>query len=145
MSEQSSTAPGKAFYVISIIALLWNLAGVAAYLGQVTMSPETLAAMGSAERALYENVPAWATAAFAIAVHGGAIGCILLLLRNAGALVFFVLSTAGVIVQMGHAFLMTEALAVLGPTAAVMPGLIFVAGLLLIWFTLSSKSKGWIR
>ena len=46
------------------------------------MNPNIVDAMPEAYRAIVENRPAWATAAFAIAVFGGAFGCLLLLLRK---------------------------------------------------------------
>ena len=82
MNQEMTSAPSKAYYWISGVALAWNLIGIMAYLGQVTMGPEVLAEMSDAERRLYENVAAWATSAYAIAVNAGALGCLLLLLRK---------------------------------------------------------------
>ena len=77
--ELKGTAP-KWFMVVAAVLLVWNLLGVMAYVMQVTMSPETLAALPQEQRQLYESTPAWATAAFAVAVNFGALGCVLLLL-----------------------------------------------------------------
>ena len=71
MSE-STNKPSVGFWIIGVIALIWNLMGVFAYITQVNMTDEVIAALPDAERALYENVPAWVTGAFAIAVFGGA-------------------------------------------------------------------------
>jgi hypothetical protein len=46
------------------------------------MNAEAIAAMPETHRAIIEGRPAWATGGFAIAVFGGAIGCLLLLFRN---------------------------------------------------------------
>ena len=51
-------------------------------------------------RAIIEVRPAWATGAFAIAVFGGALGCLLLLLRKSTAYYLFIASLLGVIVAM---------------------------------------------
>ena len=82
MSETSNNKAPTWFMVVAGILLVWNLLGVMAYLMQVTMSPEIVAALPDAQRQLYENTPKWATAAFAIAVNGGALGCLLLLLKR---------------------------------------------------------------
>ena len=63
------------FWILSAVMLVWNLMGVMAYIAQVTMSPEALAALPVAEQNLHANTPAWANGAFAIAVWGGAAGC----------------------------------------------------------------------
>ena len=62
------------FWIISSIALLWNLIGCAAYLGMQMIPPELLETMPEAERTLMENTPVWATAAFAVAVWFGLLG-----------------------------------------------------------------------
>ena len=63
MSEETSGGTPRSFLIIGIVALLWNLMGVMSYIMQVTMSPEALANMPEAERALMESLPAWATGA----------------------------------------------------------------------------------
>ena len=78
----TSVKPPVWFWVVSIIALVWNLMGVAAYLMDAYMSIEQLEAMSQEMRELYEGRPAWVTAAFAIAVFAGFIGSIGLLLRK---------------------------------------------------------------
>lgn len=85
-----SAKPSAAFWIISVLALLWNLLGVMAYIMQVTMTPEALQALPAEQQALYTNVPAWATAAFAVAVWGSTLGCILLLLRKKLSTLFFI-------------------------------------------------------
>jgi len=133
------------FWVIAGVALLWNLMGVASYFGQVTISDEAIAALPAAEQALYKNTPAWATASFAIAVFSGAAGCILLLLRNRLAVFAFGLSLISIIIQMSYWLLMTNSIAVYGPGGATMPVLVIVIGALLLWFSMSSKTKGWFK
>jgi len=90
------------FWVIGIVALIWNVLGVMNYLSQ--MNAETVATMPETHRAIIEGRPAWATGGFAIAVFGGALGCLLLLLRKSAASYLFIASLVGVIVTMIHTF-----------------------------------------
>lgn len=144
MNDEASAAPPKVFYWISGVALVWNLFGIMAYLGQVTMSPEVLAEMPAERRALFENVPAWATAAYAIAVNAGALGCLLLLIRKSLAIPLLAVSLAAVLVQMFHAFFMTNSIEVLGGSSVVFPLVIILIGAYLVWFAMDAKKKGWI-
>jgi len=134
----NNKAPGW-FMIVAALALIWNLLGVMAYIMQVTMSPEAFAALPEAQRQIYENTPKWATAAFAIAVNGGALGCILLLLKRNLAGLFLQLSLAGVVVQMLHSFFMSNSFEVFGPGGLVMPVLVFVIAVYLV--TLAAKAK----
>ncbi len=135
----------KKFYWISAIALVWNASGILAYVGQVTMSPETLAEMPDAERALYEAVPAWSTAAFAIAVHAGAIGCILLLLGKALARPLLVVSLACVLAQNYHTYFVANVTDVMGVGNVVFSAVVVLISVFLIAFANNAKQHGWIR
>lgn len=143
MSEVSTNSAPKWFMIVAAILLIWNLLGVMAYLMQVTMGPEALAALPEAERQLYENTPAWATAAFAVAVNGGALGCLLLLLKRNLAGIFLQLSLAGVLVQMFHSFFMSNAFEVFGPGGLIMPVMVLAVAIYLVTLAAMAKVKRW--
>jgi hypothetical protein len=140
----STNKPAAWFWIISSIALVWNLLGVMAYVAQVTMSPEALQALPEKERTLMESVPGWATGAFAVAVWGGALGCVLLLLKRKLATPILVLSFIGVLVQMYHSFFISNSIEVYGPGGMVMPIMVLIIGMFLIWFSRKSTANGWI-
>jgi hypothetical protein len=143
MSEDN-VKPPQSFFWIAGVTLVWNLLGVGAYVAQVTMSPDALNALPEAERVLYENVPSWATAAFAIAVNGGALGCFLLLLRRSLAIPILIASLAGVIVQMYHSLFIANSIEVYGPGGMIMPVMVVIVAAFLIWYSMSAKKKTWI-
>ncbi len=144
MTERMSNKPTRWFWILAIAALVWNLLGVMAYVMQVSMTEEALALLPEDQRVLYETVPAWATAAFAIAVFAGAVGCIALLLRKSWATPLLVLSLAGVLVQMFHSFFLSDALEVYGSSGMVMPILVLVIAVWLVGFSRSAAAKGWL-
>lgn len=100
MNNETIDGVHWSFWVIGVVALIWNVMGVANFFAQ--MNPDVLAAYRESERAIVESRPAWATAGFAIAVFGGALGCLLLLLRKSAAYYLFIASLLGVIVTMIH-------------------------------------------
>ena len=135
--------PTRGFWIISGLALIWNLLGVMAYLMQVMMTPEALAAMGEAERALYADMPSWVTGAYAVAVFGGALGCIALLLRKAWSIPLFVVSLVGILLQMGYTLVVANTIEVMGAGIIVMPLFIILVAIYLIMFSRSSKAQGY--
>lgn len=142
MSEDRIKAPTW-FMVVAGVLLVWNLLGVMAYIAQVTMSPEAMAALSEAERQLYETTPEWATAAFAIAVNGGALGCLFLLLKRNIAAIFLQLSLLGVIVQLYHAFFMSRSFEVFGPGEMIMPVMVLVIAIYLVTLAAKAKARRW--
>jgi len=139
---RNKRAPGW-FMVVAAVLLVWNLLGVMAYIAQVTMSPEALAALPEAQRQIYETTPAWATAAFAIAVNGGALGCVLLLLKRNLAGLFLQLSLAGVLVQMFHSFFMSKSFEVFVAGDLVMPVLVIVIAIYLVMLAAKARVNRW--
>ncbi len=48
--------------VVTIVALVWNILSVVAFIIHITMTPEMIAKLPGAEQSLYANPPIWATA-----------------------------------------------------------------------------------
>ncbi|MEO9571947.1 MAG: hypothetical protein ABJH82_07075 [Polaribacter sp.] len=134
--------PVKSFWVIGSIALIWNALGVMAYLEQAFMTDEMKAALPEDQQALYENTPIWVTTAFAIAVWGGLLACILLLMKKALAKNIFILSLIGIIVQMIYNFFISNAIDVYGPGKMIMPLLVIVFGVFLVWYSKKCADDG---
>lgn len=136
--------PPKSYYWIVGIVFLWDLSGVGAYLSTVMMTPEALAALPDAERELMENAPAWTTGAFAIAVFGGIVGTLLMLMKKAIALPVLIVALAAVAVNMFYTWFMTDAADVYGAAQAVLAVVVFAVAAFIVWYANSAKAKGWI-
>lgn len=137
MSTETINKPPVWFYVVSSIALLWNAMGVNQYLQQA-FDTESFKAYNTPEQLeIYANLPGWYAGAFAVAVFGGAIGCILLLLRKKLAFTVFLISLIAIIFQMGY---LTFSLKM----ANIMTALIIVVGIFLVWLSKKAIAKGWI-
>lgn len=102
MNDKTAQKVHWSFWVIGLLTLLFNVIGVINFFVQITA--DSLEAFPEHYRPILENQPAWATAAIAIAVFGGAIGCVLLLLRKSTAFPLFVASLLGVVVTMVHIY-----------------------------------------
>jgi len=142
---RSSNRPPPWYWLVALAMLAWNGKGVMAYIAQTTMTPEALATLPAAERALYAGIPAWVTAAFAFAVFGGAGGCLLLLLRSRWAPPVLVLSLIGVIAQMSYVVVISKGYEVYGPGGMVMPAVVLAGALFLVWFSRFARRRGWLR
>lgn len=132
------------FWIVSVLALVWNLLGVMAYIQQATISPEALQALPEAERLLLQSTPAWVTGVFATAVFGGAAGCLVLLLRSRLALPVLLLSLIGALAQMSYVFFVSQAYAVYGPGGMAMPVMVILIAVLLVFFARHAARRRWI-
>ena len=118
------------FKVITGLAILWNLAGLSAFVMDSTSGVES-------------GMPGWFVFAYGAATIGGTLGAILLFMRKGIALPVLLISLVGVLAQFGYIFGMTDALATMGAQAA-LPAAVIIISIALVWLTLQAKGKGWL-
>lgn len=136
-------APGW-FRLLAVLGLAWNAFGVYMYLSKVGMFGDPLAGQSQAYRDLAASVPSWVTAAFAVAVFAGFIGTLLLVMLKRLAKPLLILSLLAVLVQCAWIVGMSNARAVEGNMAFVMPGMITLVAILLVWLAMVGDRKGWL-
>ncbi len=143
MNDKTDSGVHWSFWIVSAVALIWNVMGCTNFFAQ--MNADVLAAMPESNRAIVEGRPAWATGGFAIAVFGGSLGCLLLLLRKSAAYYFLIASLLGVIVQLIHTLGIASSTIDFSlfeiSTYILMPLLVAA---FLIWYSKQAESKGWI-
>lgn len=131
------------FWVIGAVALLWHVMGSMNYLWQ--MNADVVASFPETHRAIIEGRPAWATGGFAIAVFGGAIASLLLLLRKSAAIYLFIASLLGVIVTMIHTVGVASStinFSLIDIIVMILMPLAVAA--LFVWYSKQTERKGWI-
>jgi len=129
------------FWAIAAIALLWNVLGCVNFI--VQLNPDMASAYRASERAIIEGRPLWATAGFAVAVFGGAIGSLLLMLRRRSAFYWFIASLLGVIVTIVH----TLGIDIEFGTGEIL-GIVLMplaVAAMLAWYSKFAAGKGWMR
>lgn len=144
MNSKKNLVPGW-FILVAILALFWNVAGVARFMHEMTMTADTFALLSSAEQNLRLSAPGWVLWAFGVAVTCGSLGSLLMIMRKSAASFFMQLSLAAVLLQMLHLLFMTRTVEVLGPQAMVLPVVVIAvaAGLALLAF--KANSVGWLK
>jgi hypothetical protein len=136
-------APGW-FRLLAVLGLAWNAFGVYMYLSKVGMFGDPLAGLDQAHRGLAATVPSWVTGAFAVAVFAGLLGTLLLVMLKRLAKPLLILSLLAVLVQCGWIVFISNARAVEGNMAMMMPGLITIVAILLVWLAMVGDRKDWL-
>ena len=102
MSAYAAKAPWW-YWAVALLATLWMLFGVLAWVMDLRMTPEQLALLPDAQQQLYALRPQWVFLVYAVAVFSGLAGAIGLLLRKRWATTWFLVSLvaldAGEVVQ----------------------------------------------
>ena len=140
-----TTKPTTLFWIIAVIALLWNLSGLYAFFVEVFISQEALANMPDEERALYQSTPTWIKIVYGIATISGTAGSVYLLLKRKIAYTLLVLSVTAALIQMVYSAAATEAIQVFGVVAIIMPIIVIGFGVFLAWYSKACILKGWLK
>ncbi|MEZ6135084.1 MAG: hypothetical protein R3C53_09265 [Pirellulaceae bacterium] len=142
-TNERSPVP-KWFWILGIIAVLWNLMGLLAYVAQMMMvnSDEMLAALPVEQQGIYKSMPTWVTICFTIAVVFGVVGSVLLLMRNKLAVPVLIFSLISVLGQYGYMFFMSNTPAVMGAGAMVLPGIVVFISIALVPYAFFCKQRG---
>ncbi|MEQ8508474.1 MAG: hypothetical protein RIB43_05690 [Rhodospirillaceae bacterium] len=140
MSEDSRRGAHWSFWLVGAVALIWNGLGSVNYLVQV--NADSLDAYRAVEQAIIADRPAWATGAFAMAMFGGTVGGLLLLMRKAVAFQVFIVSFVGVMVTTAHTIGVD---ADFGAGEAVVIVLMPIAvAAFFVWYAKRAKARGWV-
>lgn len=108
----------------------------------IQMNPEMISSYRETEQAIISARPLWATVAFAVAVFGGALGCILLLLKNSVSYYLFIASLPGVVVTTAHTLGLGIDFGIGEKIGIIFMPLAIAA--FLIWYSKHAENKGWI-
>ena len=139
-----SKKPNVSFWVISSIALIWNLMGVDGYLNQ-TYKTESFKSMYSEEQLeIIFNSPTWVTVAFAMAVFSSVVAVVLLFFRKKSSKVFFVIGLLAVIVQTVYNVFMNPGIDLYGSIEYSMLTIIPLFSIFLVWYSRFIDAKGWL-
>ncbi len=143
MNDENSGRVHWSFWLIAGVTLIWNLLGSINFVMQ--MNPDVVAAMPETHRAIIDGRPVWATAGFALAVFGGAIGCVLLLFKQASAFFVFIASLLGVVATMAHTLGIAGEMVDFSPFEIfMMIAMPLVVAAFLVWYSKLAERKGWI-
>ena len=131
------------FWVIGAVALAWNAMGALDYVMTQTRNASYLSSYTAEQLAYFDSFPAWVVAAWAIAVWGGVLGSILLLLRKRLAVPVFLVSLVAMVVTTIHNFVLSNGFEVMGGAGpATFTALIFVIALALYLYARSLDKRG---
>ena len=144
MTTKTTVKPPMWFWIISVLSLLWNLIGVVQYLAQAYMGVEELESISQEQRIAFESQPSWVTGAFAVAVWGGALGCLFLLLRKKWAVPVLGISLIGIIAQVSYNLFISNNFELYGAQAVIMPIVILIIGIALLLFARKATAKQWL-
>ena len=138
--------PPVHLWIVGVIALLWSAVGAYDYLMTQTENAEYMARFTQEQLDYFYGFPAWIVACWAIAVWGGVLGSLLLLLRKKLAVPVYLASLLGMVITTIHNFFLSNGLDVMSGAGQIMfTVLIFLVALGLYIYARAMQLRGILR
>lgn len=129
-------------WIVGVLGLLWNGMAVFDFVAtQIQLEPY-MGQFGDEQLAYFYGFPSWVVAAWGIAVFGGFLGALALLLRKRWAILLFGLSLVGLTLSTIYNFGMTDGAAIMGSGAAMFTVVIWLVAILLFAYARAMAKKG---
>lgn len=129
-------------WVVGIFAFLWSAMGAFDYLMTQTQNEAYMGRFTAEQLEFFYGFPTWLVAFWALAVWGGVLGSLLILLRKRLAVPVLLVSFLSMVVTAIHNFFVTNGLEVMGTAGAIFSAAIFVFALGLWLYARAMAQRG---
>ena len=129
-------------WLIGVVALLWNAMGEYDYVMTQTRNEAYMSNFTPEQLSFFYGFPPWLDAAWAIAVWGGVLGAILLLLRRRLAVWVFLVSLIAMVSTTFHNYVLSNGMEVLGDAISLgFTAVIFLIALALFLYARAMQKR----
>ena len=142
MSETQTTTTPRHLWIVGIVALLWNLLGAMDYIMTETRNEASMSQFTPEQLEFFYGFPAWLVAFWAIAVWGGVLGAVLLLMRKKLAVPVLLVSFLCMVVTAIHNYGFAGGADIVGGVGLLFSAVIFVVALALFIYASSMAKRG---
>ena len=139
--SKTVTTP-KHFWFVGAVATLWNMMGPYDYLMTQTRNAAYMAKFDQAQLDYFYGFPVWVESCWAIAVWGGLLGSILLLMKKGLAVPVFLVSLVAMVCTAVYNFGLSDGMTVMGTSGLLFTIVIFLICLGLWLYSRSMKGRG---
>ena len=130
-------------WVVGVLAVLWNAIGAFDYAMTQTKNATYMSAYSAEQLEYFYGFPAWVVAFWALAVWGGVLGSVLLLLRKRLAVLVFLVSFVAMVITTFHNYVLSNGMEIFGDVGSnVFTAVIFLVALGLFLYARAMDKKG---
>jgi len=142
VSDQPVKAPWHV-WAVGGASLLWNLVGAMDFVMTQTKNEAYMRDFTAAQLKFYYGFPVWVVAAWGIAVWGGVLGSLAVLVRKKLAVFLFLASFICMLLTSIHNFVFSNGFEVMGGAGSLIFSAVIIAiGALLLAYSRSMRNRG---
>jgi hypothetical protein len=137
--------PNTAFWIIAVLALLWNIIGVYMWLYEYfLMTDEIRDSLPPEQVEIMANAPAWNMYLYGLAVITGLLASLLLLMRKKSAVGVFMLSLIAVLALQLYWMFAMDIVEKMGPQSLLMPLIVIAIAIFEYFYSKGAAKNGWL-
>ena len=145
MNESITARPPLHFWIVAVLAVLWNAIGAFDYVATQLRLESYISQFSAEQLEYFYSIPTWAVAAWAIAIWSAVLGSLAMLLRLRWAFHLLVLSFLAMIASTIQSFILSDGAEVMGTAGAIFSAVIVAIGLFLIVYNRAMIRRGVLR
>lgn len=141
----ATTKPNTAFWIIAVLALLWNLIGVYFWLYEYFLMTEEIRATLPPEQVeIMASAPSWSMYVYGLAAFSGLLASVLLLMRKNMAVGVFLLSLIAVLILQLYWMFGMDIIDKMGPQSLIMPLIVIALAIFEYFYSKGAARNGWL-
>ena len=142
MSEAQAPGAPRHLWIVGIVSLLWNLMGAMDYVMTQTKNEAYMGQFSPEQLEFFYGFPVWLVAFWAIAVWGGVLGVVLLLMRKKLAVSVLAVSFLCMVVTSIYNYGFAGGIDIVGGTGFLISVVIFGIALALVVYARAMARRG---
>ncbi|RFF27613.1 MULTISPECIES: hypothetical protein [unclassified Wenzhouxiangella] len=145
MIDAPVSLPPVHFWIIAVIAVLWNAVGAFDFIATQMRLESYMSAFTEEQLAYFYGIPAWAVATWGIAIVSALLGSVAMLLRLRRAYELFIISFIAMLMTSFQNFVLSNGAEIMGAAGLIFSGVIVAIGIFLIFYNRAMLQRGVLR
>lgn len=145
MNDIPAARPPIHFWIIAVIAVLWNGVGAFDYVATQLRLESYMSAFSEEQLTFFYGLPTWVVAAWAIAIWSAVLGSLAMLFRWRWALHLFVISLIAMLITSFQNFVLSNGAEIMGTGGIIFSLVIALISIFLVFYNRAMLQRGILR
>lgn len=145
MNDIPAARPPIHFWIVAIIAVLWNAVGAFDYVATQLRLESYMSAFTEEQLDFFYGIPTWAVASWAIAIWSAVLGSLAMLFRLRWAVHLFIVSLLAMLVTSFQNFVLSNGAEIMGTGGLIFSAVIALISIFLVFYNRAMLKHGVLR
>jgi len=145
MQDTPASRPPLHFWIVAVIAVLWNALGAFDFLATQIQLESYMSAFSEEQLTFFYDIPTWAVITWGLATWGALLGSLAMLGRLRWAYHLFILAFVAMLATSFQNFVLSNGAEVMGAFGLMFSGVIIAIGVFLILYSRAILQRGVLR